>query len=237
MYLKERLTRLISAAREEERAWRDTLPLEKRNEHGAADAWAPKDILAHLTAWKAHTLQRIQCALDGSDSPPIEDTDAANADIHALYTERFWEDIESEADALESEILRRLQLLDEAALIDKERFAWTRGRPLWQLISGDFSHALLHLSEQYHKIGDRKSGSRLVLRMSKDVADLSDEPVWQGTVNYNLACYYALDGQPEKAVQTLKKALELNPGLLDWSQQDTDLDSLRARADYQAVYN
>lgn len=237
MSLTEQITRLLLSARDEERRWRDTLPPEKRAESGTAEAWEPKDVFAHLTAWKAHSLQRIQCALDDDTSPVIEDIDAANEAIFEAYKERDWDIIEAEADQVEEAILERIKRLDHEALTDSERYPWTRGRPLWRLISSDFGHSLLHLSEEYQKIGDRETSSRLVLRMSADQANLSDEPDWQGTVRYNLACYYALSDQAEQAVATLREALQLNPGLSEWSHQDPDLAHLREREDFQAIFN
>ena len=55
-----------------------------------------------------------------------------------------------------------------------------------------------------------------------------NSPTWHGVVQYNLACQYALLGQPESAIHALRQALQLNPDLLEWSKQDPDLDSIRA---------
>lgn len=44
---------------------------------------------------------------------------------------------------------------------------------------------------------------------------------------YNLACYEALAGQREAAVEHLGRAVGLDPTLGEWSKTDTDLDSIR----------
>jgi hypothetical protein len=65
---------------------------------------------------------------------------------------------------------------------------------------------------------------------------LDDSDSWRGTITYNLACFYALDDQPRPALEKLGQALKLNPGLVDWSKEDSDLDSLRELPDFQALY-
>ena len=53
---------------------------------------------------------------------------------------------------------------------------------------------------------------------------------------YNTACQHALSGQKATAIAELRQALKLNPGLTEWSKEDSDLVSLHEEADYQALY-
>lgn len=39
-----------------------------------------------------------------------------------------------------------------------------------------------------------------------------------------------------RAIEELRKSLQLSPQLVEWSKQDTDLDSLRDDPAYQALY-
>ena len=64
--------------------------------------------------------------------------------------------------------------------------------------------------------------------------DNSDEA--RGAVSYNQGCFWALAGQPDRAIALLRSALALRPDLIEWSQQDTDLVSLRDLPDFQAIY-
>ena len=68
------------------------------------------------------------------------------------------------------------------------------------------------------------------------MAGLDNAQSWQGTTLYNLACFYALNNQPRPAMQKLRQALKLNPDLIAWSKEDSDLDALRALPEYQALY-
>jgi hypothetical protein len=49
---------------------------------------------------------------------------------------------------------------------------------------------------------------------------------WHGVVQYNLACHYAQTGMKDNALNSLRISLELNPGLTEWSRQDSDLAPL-----------
>ena len=64
---------------------------------------------------------------------------------------------------------------------------------------------------------------------------LSEESPFVGTYAYNLACFYALGGEKEQALKRLRQAFELRPDLIEWSKQDSDLDSLRDDPGYVAL--
>jgi tetratricopeptide (TPR) repeat protein len=49
----------------------------------------------------------------------------------------------------------------------------------------------------------------------------------RGALTYNLACAEARLGETDSAVEHLRAALELRPGLTDLARGDTDLDALR----------
>jgi len=67
------------------------------------------------------------------------------------------------------------------------------------------------------------------------MAALDPASSWQGTVEYNLACFYALHNLPQAALDCLASAFAQNPDLIDWSKQDPDLDSLRSHPTFQAL--
>lgn len=52
---------------------------------------------------------------------------------------------------------------------------------------------------------------------------------------YNLACTYALQGQKQQALDTLKKAFALQPDLTEPAQQDDDLISLREDEQFKKI--
>ncbi len=90
---------------------------------------------------------------------------------------------------------------------------------LWEDVFAAYSYA-----EQ----GELEKGRALV----KEAIDRSPD-AWQGY--YNSACIEARYGDPEKAIEQLKRSVELdNEGTKKAADGDTDLDSIRSRPDYPA---
>jgi adenylate cyclase len=52
---------------------------------------------------------------------------------------------------------------------------------------------------------------------------------------YNAACFHALAGEPEPALDLLERALAKGGGFPDWLRHDTDFDSLRSHPRFQAL--
>lgn len=60
------------------------------------------------------------------------------------------------------------------------------------------------------------------------LAEHPDHP----SLHYNLACYAALAGEPDRALEHLNRAVEGNPQARSWAATDTDLDSIRSDPRY-----
>ena len=58
---------------------------------------------------------------------------------------------------------------------------------------------------------------------SEGLADYPEHP----TLHYQLACYNALAGHPDEALEHLRIAEAGNPQVLEWANDDPDLDSIR----------
>lgn len=58
---------------------------------------------------------------------------------------------------------------------------------------------------------------------SEGLADYPDHP----SLRYQLACYEALGGRREQALEHLKTAYAQNPKTRDWAARDEDLASVR----------
>jgi hypothetical protein len=70
---------------------------------------------------------------------------------------------------------------------------------------------------------------------AQNLLAVDDDPAWQATVYYNLACVYSLTNQPDPALMNIGKALDLNPDLKEWSQQDADLAAIHDHPDFLAL--
>jgi TolB-like protein/tetratricopeptide (TPR) repeat protein/tRNA A-37 threonylcarbamoyl transferase component Bud32 len=78
------------------------------------------------------------------------------------------------------------------------------------------------------RLGDRAEGLRWAERAR---AIDPDDP----GVLYNVACLYALEGNPDEAIACLGQALQAGFGAREWIAQDPDLASLRGDPRYQAL--
>jgi adenylate cyclase len=54
-------------------------------------------------------------------------------------------------------------------------------------------------------------------------------------VCYNVACLYALEGEPERAIDCLEDAFKVGFANREWIERDPDLDSLRGLPRFQAL--
>ncbi len=86
--------------------------------------------------------------------------------------------------------------------------------------SPNFVEALVILGDLYTKKGFYEKGLKVDLRLVKL---RPQDPV----VFYNLACDYSLLNEIDKALDTLKKALDLGYDDLKYLERDKDLDNLR----------
>jgi len=88
--------------------------------------------------------------------------------------------------------------------------------------------ALALLGEAYTARGDYQKGLETDLLLSR----LKPE---SGTVQYNLACSYALTGKKDEAFVALQRALALGYSDREHLRNDSDLASLRDDPRYQAL--
>ncbi|HEY6059150.1 MAG TPA: tetratricopeptide repeat protein, partial [Gemmatimonadales bacterium] len=52
---------------------------------------------------------------------------------------------------------------------------------------------------------------------------------------YNLACFYAIQGEPDESIACLEKAVQLGFGLRGWIENDPDFTSLHDDPRFQAI--
>jgi tetratricopeptide (TPR) repeat protein len=234
---KRTLTELLEKARATEHSFWEGLTQQERAAVGEADAWSAKDVLAHITFWKERLADGLEAALHEDEPEPTAHFEEINRQVFQANRQRSWEDLLDHEGQVYSRLLVALEALTDDALDDPQRFAWTDGRPLWWRVgfSGYF-HPLDHLSKLYIEQGKAASARELQERIAREMGGLDASERWQGTVLYNLACFYSLIGQPARAIEGLHRAFVLNPELIEWSKEDTDLEPLRDLPEYQTLY-
>jgi adenylate cyclase len=90
------------------------------------------------------------------------------------------------------------------------------------------TRALYFGAQNLCMVGETKKGKELAERaLGQD----QDEPV----VLYNVACFYALQGDTSRSIELLTKAIDQGWGDREWLETDSDLDSLRDDGRFQAL--
>jgi hypothetical protein len=231
---KTRLIQLLDLSRSfQQQLIADLDPVE-RNANGMWEDWSVKDELAHVIAWQLNSLARIAALLHAEPVPDFSDYETINRAIYQTNRDRTLAEIAAESDRAHGDFVALVQSLSEEDLAQPARFSGQEPHVLAAQIMGNgFEHPMVHYADYYRRRGWLAKATQLY---EASVAAVTDWPEWYGLARYNLACFYALSGQVDKASAELRAALQLRPDLLEWSKQDTDLASLRDDPVYQALY-
>jgi tetratricopeptide (TPR) repeat protein len=232
--LKSRLVALLREGNDIQQAFVAVLSAEERDAIGTPERWSAKDLAAHLTSWKARRLRQLDAVLRG-ETPPVFDMDETNARTWDELQRRTWDDILTEEARVIEGLAACVERMSVADLTALDRYALPYHPAAMLVARPGYTHVVGHLAEHYIERGEM--GRAIALRQAAAVAlDAFPEfPVMASAPHYNLACSYALTGQPEQALTELRRALSLNPALIENAREDADLASLRATAEYQAL--
>ena len=233
--LKTRLIQLLDLSRSFCQQLIADLDPTERNFGGAWENWSIKDELAHVIAWQLNSMARIAAWRYGEPVPDFSDFQTINRAIYDTNRDRSLAEIVAEGDRAHADLVALIQSSSEEDLTRQEHFSGQGARSLVaQIMIDGFEHPIVHYADYYRRRGDL---TRAVQVHEAGVAAVAEWPEWSGQARYNLACFYALSGQTDRAIAELQAALQLRPDLQEWSRQDTDLASLRDAADYQALYS
>ncbi len=235
--VKSRLIDLLRWTRGEQQALWQGLSEAERAAKGTYEKWSAKDLLAHIAAWNEVVAEGLELCRRGETPPRSEGLEEANRQIFEAHCQKTWDEVMAYEERTFERLAAAVEALPEEVLLDPQRFEWTGGRAIWKRVAftGCF-HALDHVSKFLVGRGERERATQLQERMAEKIAALDEAPDWQGATLYNLACFYALSDQPDRALRVLPRALELSPELVDWSKGDADLDALRDLPQFRALY-
>lgn len=226
---------LLEYAHAEQKQLFAGLTPEVRDSFGTWEDWAPKDFLAHIMYWQGTDLER----LDAPDDPPATDGgdfEARNHENYLRHEKRSYGEISGEAEHIFDGLIERLRRLDDEQLTATERYRAYPGTSIYARISGNgYAHVVEHLAKLYIRQGQSDKALKLQQAAAERWLAFDPSPRSRGTTLYNLACFFALNQQPTRAIEYLAQAFPLRPDLLEFSKQDSDLDSLRDLAAYRAL--
>jgi len=233
---KNLLLELLAKAHQNELSFISDLSDEERALSGTSQDWAVKDEVIHIAAWKAIMSERFVAAQADKSPPVYEDWDAENDEIFHRHREDSWQEVLEFRERSYQQLVVQIQSFDEDNLVDEQRYTWLKGRSLWNrtLHSGYF-HPHWHIALFYSKRGEFELGSQLMEEITGMLLTVDESPRWQGQSIYNLACFYALSGNKEQAIENLGKAFSLSSDMIEWSREDTDLTSIWDEPGYRAL--
>jgi len=237
MEIKTKLIDLVERASELERELVSTLTDEERATIGEPERWTIKDQIAHCAAWNERLAKNISTALQGITPSRNDDYEQVNSEIFQVNREKSWEDILAYSEGVYRELMDVIRSIPELSFSEGGILPWQSARELWKLVVGtSYTHPLTHFSQAYIEKGRMELALEIQEQMAQSLSELDDSPSWRGVTQYNLACFFSLSGQKEKAISGLIESLRLNPELTDWSKQDPDFDPIREEPEYLAIY-
>jgi hypothetical protein len=185
--------------------------------------WSPKDVQAHLTAWKRIQSDRMRAAAKGETvAADTRETDELNAELQAERADWDWAAIVKEAD----EVSDRLQAEIRAA--GAQELKETDGL-VGRIYGNSAAHALTHfawLAAAGVGVDERRVADFLDEHERQlDAAPLPDAD--RAIAVYNLACAHAAAGRLDRARPLLRVAFRLRPDLAEFATGDPDLVELR----------
>jgi tetratricopeptide (TPR) repeat protein len=234
--LKQRLVELLEHAYGQEQAFVQSLPDEDRSAVGTFESWSAKDTIAHIAAWKERAAQVLAALRRGEPGPECGGLDRFNARIFQEHQNLPWSEILEGSRQAHRSLRVQTQATSDEVLVAPEQ-ADVNDEPVWWFVVGaGCNHSLGHLAQYYIAQGN----ATLVVEMQEEVAGplfrLDEGPDWHSLVHYGLAIYYAAAGQMEQAMEALRAAHRLNPGLVERAQEDPSLISIREHPEYRSLF-
>ena len=158
MTLKERLVSLIESINAEEQALFANLSEAEHETRGEPDRWSPKDVIAHLAAWKERTVRNLEAVARGESPVRYDDYGAVNARDFETYRDKSWAEVLEKALTANQRLIEQIEGRSEAeleAILHGER-------TVWQSIAGTgYTHPVIHLGEIYLDLGDAEYATGL----------------------------------------------------------------------------
>lgn len=238
MGLKTKIKNLVRLAYEAEQSYIDSLSAEEKTALGESDDWAPKDMLAHMSAWKEQTVLNYQAAKRGEEMPGQAEYQEFNDQFFEKHRHSSWEEILKYREQTQQSLLESLDAMSAADLSRTEGVPGQGDRAFWRMLVGTaYVHPLVHLRDPLLARGDFAQAVEIQEQVCSLLSELDDgDEAWLGGQQYNLACIYSLVGQKDKAIRILRQALKMAPGLMEWSKEDPDFKTIREHPDYKAIY-
>lgn len=147
---KQELLNTIQREADVWEAFLDEVGEERMEQPGATGDWSFKDVVAHISTWRARTLERLEAAARDEtpsrfwptdwDEDDDEDLEKINRWIYEKNQDRPLPDVLNESRQQFRRMEEMVRVLPESKLFDTQYFEWMEGRPLADVIGASFGH-------------------------------------------------------------------------------------------------
>lgn len=216
---------MLDAMRHAEHDLFAMVPPEGREAAGTIGEWSPKDVLAHLGAWRAIEARRLEARASGGgaspDDPALDEPiDASNANLQARYRDLTWETVAAAADASVDALIAAVERSTNDVLCECDD-----GSVAGIGVNG-VNHAVGHLPEIADLVGGGARFDAFAREIETVLRGGHVPPRDSGTLLYNIACAQALSGELDDARRLLGAAFARRHDLADLAKDDPDLVAL-----------
>jgi tetratricopeptide (TPR) repeat protein len=232
--LSSRLVALLREGSVIQLAYVAGLSSAEREAPGTPQRWSAKDLVAHLTGWKARRLLQLEAVLRGEAAPEF-DMDETNARAWEEQQRRSWDDVLAEEAGVAPEMAACIERMMPAELTMMDRYALPIQPAALQLVRPGYTHIIGHLAQHHISRGEMERAVALREAAAASLDAFPEFPEMASAPHYNLACSYALTDQRERALSELRRALVLSPALVAYARDDLDLVALREMVEFGAL--
>jgi len=201
------------------------VPAETREAAGTIGEWSPKDLLAHLGAWRAIEARRLQARARGqafpAEDPSLDEPiDVSNAMLQARHRDLSWEAVVVMADGSVDALIAAIERSSSEVLCECDD-----GSVAGIGVNG-VNHAVGHLPEIAALVDGGERFTAFATEVETILGAGHVQPRDSGTILYNIACARALSGELDDARRLLAAAFSRRHDLAELAKDDPDLAAL-----------
>lgn len=217
---------MLDALRNAEHDLFAMVPPDTRETTGTIGDWSPKDVLAHLGAWRAIEARRLEARAAENGASPTDDPapnapiDEANAMLQARHRDLTWGAVAAEADASVDALIAAVERSSTDVLCECDDGS------VAGIGANGVNHAVGHLPEIADLAGGRARFDAFAREVETILRAGHVPPRDSGVILYNIACAQALSGQLGEARRLLAAAFARRHDLADLAKDDLDLAAL-----------
>jgi hypothetical protein len=223
--LQADLIALLQSMRGAEQDLFARVPAETREAAGTIGEWSPKDLLAHLGAWRAIEARRLEARARGeafsSEDPALDEPiDDSNAMLQARHRHLPWEAVVAVADGSVDALIAAIERSSTEILCECDD-----GSVAGIGVNG-VNHAVGHLPEIAELVDGGERFNAFATEVETILRAGHVQPRDSGTILYNIACARALSGELDDARRLLAAAFSRRHDLAELAKDDPDLAAL-----------